>query len=895
MSFPSRTPAWRRYLRFWRHDVRLDVDEELRFHLEERVDELIASGTNREAAHRIALDEFGDVADVTAQLYAIDARFARRSDRLERLRSMLGDFRYAARSLRRTPVVAAAIVLTLALGVGANASMFSLLDVLYLRPPAGVHDPAGVNRIWVQHQFESGQQFWPGFDYPSYRAIQQAIGNQAATAIYSYPRRISSSPAVPTAGPVASYVSGSYFGLLGVRPARGRGFTLDDDRLEAPARVAVISDAYWRRVLDSDPGALGRLIAVGKERYTIVGIMPPGFTGADLDAVDVWLPFAAFDRASDRPWWENRNINGFQIIVRPRAGVASAAVEAMMTRVIHRPELIRSPVDTLQVARFGSIIRTRGPGEAQQEERIAERLGGVAAVVLVIAIANVVNLLLSRAVRRRQEIALRLALGIPRGRLVRLLVSESVLLSLGAAAAALVAALWGGEVLRSVLLPDVHWASAPLHWRVLLFATIVALAAGVVAGLLPALQSANPNLTDALKSGTREGSVQRSRIRGALVITQVALSVVLLVGAALFLKSLSNVRDRDIGFDARRLVFAEAIFADRDSARDAQLGARLDALAQRLRRVSDVEAVALASLRPMYAFSFMTYFPDADTVRHKINFPSFAAVSPEYFRTVGLRFVRGDGFGKSLQSVVINRAMADGLWPGGNPVGRCIRFETPKAPCFTISGVVETASRDKVVEPPKPQYYAPLGAAGFEKFGVATIIVRADPAVHAAVIREVRRALQRDLPGVQPRITRMSEDLEPQYRPWEAGATLFTLFGILALVVAAVGIYSTISYGVSQRVHEFGVRVALGARMIDIEKQVVGGGLRTVTIGVLAGVALALAGGRLIASLLYGIEPSDVRVFVAVAAAIITTALAAALIPAWRAARVDPLAALRAE
>ena len=856
---------------------------------------MTASGLDREPARRAALAEFGDVAQVSRQLYAIDDRVARRGDRLERFRSVAGDFRYAARSLGRTPIVATTIVLTLALGIGVNAAMFSLLDVLYLRPPAGVIDPGGVHRVWMQHRFESGTAFWPGFDYPSYRAIQQALFGDAATAIYTYPRRISSNPGAPASGPVVSNVSASFFGALGVHPARGRSFTVDDDRLGAPTHVAVISDAYWRRAFDGDPDAIGKALVIGKERYTVVGIMSDGFTGVDLDATDVWLPFAAFARQSDKPWWDNRNVNGFQVIVRPRPGVSSPIIDAAITRVMHRPEWLFRPADTLQVARTGSIIRARGPGESEQELRIAARLGGVAVIVLLIAIANVVNLLLSRAVRRRQEIAVRLALGISRRRLIRLLVSESVLLSLVAGGAALLATAWGGKLIRSLLLPDVQWGSTPLHWRVLAFALLLALFGGIVAGLVPALQSANPDLSDALRGGAREGSVHRSRLRGMLVVTQVALSTILLVGAALFLESLSNVRNLDIGFDARRLVFAEALFADRDSVRDAQLAQRLEAIAQRLRHAPGVQHVALTFLRPMYGFSVERYFPDADTLAHKLGLATFAAVSPEYFETAGLRFRRGDAFGKSARAIVINRTMADGLWPGENPIGRCIRFEKPDAPCFTVAGVVETARRDNVVETPKPQYWVPLGVAPFAGYLPQALIINADPAVHALVMNEARRELQRDIPGVLPRITRMSEDLEPQYRPWEVGARLFTLFGALALTVAAIGIYSTISYGVSQRMHEFGVRVALGARMLDIAKQVVASGLRTVFTGVLVGAAAAIAGGRLIASLLYGIQPGDARVLVTVCLTIIVIAIVAALIPARRAARVDPLTALRAE
>lgn len=896
MRFPSSTPAWRRYLLFWHRDVRGDVDEELRFHLEERVEELMAQGHGREAAERMAHEEFGDVTEVRAELRMIDHRIARRADRAEWLRSLVSDFRYGARSLGRTPTMAGAIVLTLALGVGLNAAMFSLLDVLYLRPPAGVAHPEGVHRVWVERTFESGRQFWPGFDFPTYRAIRDALGNSATTAIYTLPR---ARPIAATGGSseaVVSNVSAEFFAVLGTRPARGRAFTVVDDKLGEPARVAIISDSYWRRALDAESGALGRSITIGKERYTIVGIMPRNFTGVELDATDVFLPFAAVYPATEGAWWENRNRNGFQVLIRPREGVATAAIDAQVTRVLHRPDLLFRADDTLQVARLGSIIRARGPGKTQQEMGIAARLGGVAVIVLLIAIANVVNLLLARAVRRRQEIAVRLALGISRRRLVRLLMSESVLLSLAAGAAALAAAWWGGSVMRALLLPDVHWASAPLHWRVLLFAIALAITAGILAGLVPALQSANPALSDALKSGVREGTVQRSATRGALLVVQVALSTVLLVGAALFLRSLANVRGLDIGFDARQLVFADIGFDTPDTVSRARLEQVLGDVAGRLRTAPGVRQVALTSVRPMYGFSITRVFPDADTVAHKISMPTFAVVSPEYFEATGLRMVRGTGFGSGATGhIVVNRAMADGLWPGESAIGRCIRLQKSDAPCATISGVVETARRDKVIEEPKPQFYLPFGMPEFAGFPPQTVIVRADEAAQTLVANEIRRELRRALPTARINMTRMSEALEPQYRPWRIGATLFTLFGLLAIIVAAVGIYSTVNYVVSQRTHEFGVRIALGAQMTDIARQVIAGGLRPVSVGVAVGIALALAGGRLIASLLYGVSPSDARVLVGVAAGLVTVAIVAALVPARRAAHVDPITALRSE
>ncbi|HET7564375.1 MAG TPA: FtsX-like permease family protein, partial [Gemmatimonadaceae bacterium] len=535
-----------------------------------------------------------------------------------------------------------------------------------------------------------------------------------------------------------------------------------------------------------------------------------------------------------------------------------------------------------------------------QEVQIAARLGGVALLVLLIAVANVVNLLLARAVQRRREIAVRLALGISRSRLVRLLVAESVLLAVLAGAAAILAAAWGGRVIRALLLPGVHWATTPLHWRVLAFSLVITLAVGIVAGLIPALQSTTPDLTRALKAGAREGTTQHARLRAALVMLQAALSVVLLVGAALFLDSLRNVRGLDLGYDSNHLVFADVSFETPDSMRDSRVGFDFAALADRLRAAPGVQQVALASMQPMYGFSWLTYFPEADTITHKIPDTFFTGVSPEYFAAVGIRVLRGRTFpvgSAPSNTVVINEALAHALWPGENPIGRCMRFAKRDAPCYTIIGVVENARRSSVIEDATAQYYLPLGRVPGGKYGsqVRTIIVRADPHAMPLVEQEIQSDIRRAFPSGWPVITRMTDQLEPQYRPWRLGATLFTLFGALAMIVAAVGIYSTISYTVNQRVHEFGVRVALGARTHDVVRHVVASALRQVGIGVAVGAALALAGGRLVASLLYGVRPSNPVIMLTVAMVLLCVAAIAALAPAWRAARVDPVIALRAE
>lgn len=895
MSWPTATPAWRRYLRFWRPDPRADVDDELAFHLDERVAELVAGGLDPDAARRQADEEFGDVAATRAALYAIDRRMVRRAGYADRLHALIADVRYAGRSLARTPVVAAAIVLTLALGIGVNVAMFSLLDVLYLRPPVGVADPANLHRVWHQIGFEEGVEFWSGYDVPQYLAIRDALGRDATTALYSPPQPMrSGDPDAPRV--VASWVSASFFPLLGVRPARGRLFDAADDHFGSPVRVAVVSDAYWRGTLGGDPAVLGRQVPVGRNRYTIVGVTPPGFSGVEIDATSIWLPLASYVPPYGDAWWTDRNINGFQLLLRPRAGVPIASIEARITQATHRPDMLRRPGDTLLVARLGSIIRARGPQESEQEVRIAARLGGVAVIVLLVAIANVVNLLLGRAASRRREIAVRVALGISRRRLVAMLVAEGMLLATVASLAALLAAWWGGALLRTLLLPDVHWASSPMQGPVLLFALAVTLVVGLATGLVPALQSADPDVNETLKSGVREGGTRRSRLRTSLVVAQCALSTALLVAATLFLDSLSNVHALDIGFDANRLIFAGASLDATDSVSQSRLARATAAAAERLRHAPGVEEVALTSIQPMSGFRFTTMIPDADTVRHKIVVPTFDAVTPDYFRTVGLRFVRGTTFGAGRErAIVVNRAFADGLWPGESALGRCIRFQGSTGPCFTIVGVVETARRNAIIEDPKPQYYVPFGVAPFADIVPSSIVVRAAPDARTAVEGEIRATLGREIADARPSITLMSDALEPQYRPWKLGATLFTLFGLLALVVAAVGVYSTVAYDVGQRSHEFGVRLALGARGVDISRLVLGDGLRVTAVGVALGCVIVLAAGRVLASLLYGVQPWDASAMLTVAIFLLVVALVAASLPARRAAAADPMDALRSD
>ncbi|MGH7616512.1 MAG: ABC transporter permease, partial [Gemmatimonadaceae bacterium] len=493
--------------------VHRDIDAELRFHFETRIDELVGQGLSRDDARAQAMAEFGDVEHTRANLREIASRVVRRRRRADRLDAFVQDVSYSLRSLARTPSVSLTIIVTLALGLGANATMFSLLDAIYVRAPAAVAAPSEIRRVWAEVRFRTGTQFWSGFDYSSFDAIVDAVGARGKVATYlPSTRRLGAGEAAPEIRIAGT--SANYFSVLGVRLARGRTYTTDENDVANAAPVAVVSDAFWKNRLDADPSVLGRELSLGGDKVTVIGVLAPGFRGIDLDVTDVWLPVrtALGSRANGpQSWWKNPNVNGFQVIVRPSRGARASELTQRITLALRQASVGGGRIDSLAVAEFGAINRERGPGKVSGEMQVATRLVGVAIIVLLIACANVVNLLLARAVNRRREIAIRLALGISRARLVRLLIIESVLMSLVASAGAVVTARWGGAMLRTLLMPDVDWAGPPVDWRVFAFALAAALIVGALAGLVPALRSSSPDLTGALRTGPSDGGLHRSR------------------------------------------------------------------------------------------------------------------------------------------------------------------------------------------------------------------------------------------------------------------------------------------------------------------------------------------------------------------------------------------------
>ena len=815
------------------------------------------------------------------------------------------DAQFAWRSLKRNPGVTALIVMTFTLGIGVNSATFSLLDRIYLRPPIRVSAPHSVRRIWVSMMFEDGRQFVPSLSGPLYRVIRRAWGDSNRVALFAHPNPAHLGGSRRGREVQQMVASSNYWSILGLKPQLGRFYVAEEDRTAAGARVAVLSDQFWRAQFGGDSAVIGKSLRLDAQRYAIVGVAPAGFVGDNnLEPVDVWLPLATYQPEWMRePILESNSMYIFQAIARVGPNDKLDAFDKRATQAVRAfYRTLKNGADTLVTVTTGSIIYARGPGQQQQEHLISTRLSAVALIVFIIAVANVINLLLARATRRRREIAVRLALGVGRWRLVRMLTCETLLLAAIAAVASVLAAWWGGIVLRSLLLPNVRFTDSPMDLRIIAFTFGIAAGVGLIAGIVPALQTTNPDLTRALKEGAREGTVQRSRLRTALVMTQAALSVVLLVGAALFVQSLRNVRAVNIGYDPRRTVIGSIDFDAGQRPTSAVQGTRAAEVVRRIEHAPGVLAVARTTNVPMWGFSVTTIWIGSDsTFPVKKSYPALNVVTRNFFAATGLRLIRGSNFIEDRDAppqVVINEAMAQQMWPGSDPLGQCIRFDGRTSACYAVVGIVETSRRSNIIEDPVPQYYLPMTnlPKSLQDWSNATVVlVRVATDAAPRVEAMLTQTLKETFPGGYPDVRLLSDIIDRQYRPWRVGAALFTGFGLLALIVAVVGIYSTVSYGVSQRTHEFGVRIALGARVADVLRLVLRDGLTPVGIGVLIGIALAIASTRLVVTLLYGVAPTNPLVMVSVSFTLLVVAAAATLMPAWRAIRVDPMLALRAE
>jgi predicted permease len=865
-----------------------EVEREIRFHLDREAMHKRDLGLEADEASAAARRQFGNVTYVREEVRRMTTM-----GWFDRLRQDLG---YAIRGLRRSPGFTAAVALTLGLGLGVNAAMFSFLDRVFMKSPAGVSAPGAVRRVYAglyRKDEPNSRWFVPYLWYPQIRDISRAVDSSIMLGLFDHVNdSVSVSVGDATMWMQRGIANGDFFRVVGVRPQLGRLFDPSEDEAANPASVAVISHAMWQRVFNGDPNVVGSTFRIKYRPITVIGVAAKGFSGIDLGRTDFWLPVGNLSAGSlaGVPWYETFR-GQFSVVTR----FANPAAEQRFVQVASLAAAgarVRMFGDSTAEVRTGPIKESGGPGKAVKEESIAIRLGGVALIVLLITLANVSNLLVVRATRREREIAIRRALGVSRGRLFGQLLTESVVLALIGGAVAMLLAFWVGAALRGLLLPDVKWATAVLDLRVVGVAAFASLVIGVLVGLAPALHAWRPELLGTLRAGGKIDGYRRSHLRNGLLVAQAALSVVLLVGSGLFVRSLRNVRAVDVGFDLYRTHILRVAADTGSITRD--LTAAMPDLMERVATIPGVERVAASSAWPMLGESFAPLIlPGHDSLPMLFGrrTAAFKSVTPGYFSTVGQRILAGRAFvDADGPSIIVSEPMAKAYWPGESPLGKCLIMGKPTDPCRPVIGVVPLTHRFQVIDDDfMAQYYTNVRTA-------STLILRMSPErgrqTEVLVTAEVKRLLPR---ASSVRVTSMADVIINQLRPWELGSTLFTAMGILALVVAAIGVYSVLAYATSQRTNEMGIRIALGASLGDVARLVVGEGLLTIAIGIVVGVGLAFAAGKLVASMLYGISPRDPVTMMLAAVILGLVGIAACAIPAWRAARVDPVTALRVD
>jgi predicted permease len=899
---------------FLKRKLEQDLEEEIRAHLDMQIEDNLRQGMNLDEARYGALRKFGGVEQVK------ESYRDRRS--LVVVDSILQDIRYALRMLRRNPGFAIVATLLLALGIGANTAIFSVVDAVLLRM-LPVKEP---ERLILLSRNSKTQG--DNFSYSSFERFRDHDQTLSGLLAY-YPLRLTVNvDGQPEPAINGQLVTGSYYSVLGVNAALGRTIALDDDRAPRAHPVCVISDGYWRRRFGRDPAVVGKTIHLSGFPFTIIGVAPPEFFGLEVGvSMDITVPVMMQEQVMPgiRPFMNDGN-NWFRIMGRLRPGATIEQAQASLA-LLYQQHL------TERFERLSDSPKGKPPKPSMLEERLTVTPGSkglsalrtrfskpllivmiVVALALLIACANVAGLMLARAVARRKEMAVRLALGAGRLRLVRQLLTESALLAGLGGLLGLLFAWWSARLLPPLL----SQGEIPMRLdfnpdlRILGFTTVVATLTGLLFGIAPAFVATRVDLQSALKQDSPGTGVQAARLSfgQVFVVAQVALSLLLLVGAGLFVRSLQKLRQVDTGFARENALVLklEPVGSDNKGRVRSQLTALYDELLRRVELLPGVQRASLVGYSPIsrrewlmmgespetkYPISIQGYMPKPDEEMRIHG----TQVYPNSFATLGISLLSGRDFSlqDNLQSqrvAVINETMARNFFGGENPIGRRVSLRSGAE--IEIIGVVKDVKYESLREANRPMFYLPFAQMNTGR-GQMTLVVRmvGEPATLAAAIQREARALDPVMPMFE--VETLAAQLDASLLQERLVATLSSVFGLLALLLACIGLYGVMAYDVARRTQEIGIRMALGASARQVTQLVLLQTLWLVGIGIVIGLGAALAATRWVKSLLFGLQAHDPMTIGLAVLVLLAVAAVAGYLPARRASRVDPLVALKYE
>jgi predicted permease len=883
-----------------------DLEEEMRLHLELRQEEHIESGMSTHDARAAARRRFGNPTVLGEKSHTAWG--------WEWLEELVQDVNYGTRAMLRSPGITLVALLSLALGIGANTAIFSLMDTVMLKS-LPVRDPARL--VLFGNGLDQGiSDGFPNpwlYSYPFYREMQKKnqVFSDVAAAFSMTDRVHGSVEGRNDAEPMnIQLVSGTYFPMLGVEAMIGRTLADEDDRTKGGHPVAVVSHAWWTRSLAGDPSVLEKKLTIGSTVFTVVGVAPPEFFGTRVgEAADIWIPLSM--QKEIPPGWDGYSDNMFEslhLMARMKPGVSMAEANSnanllfqQILRGFSGAPLTEENLEKLDKTRVE--LNSMATGFSRLRWQFTEPLKimmTVVGLVLLIACANIANLLLARSTARARELAVRQALGAKRSRLIRQLLTESLVLAFAGGALGVAFASGASHLLVRMVSDgrDALQLNVPIDMRLLLFTLGVTLATAALFGTIPAFRATRLNLTDSLKDGRSQSSAAAKGLAKALVISQVALSLVLLVGAGLFVRSLVNLTNVDTGFNKENVIRLRVDASSAGYKEDVRLTSMYRQIEERVNSLPGVRAASFS----IFTFNEGTWnnsvWVQGYLSGHRETSVHHNAVGTGYFAAMGIPLLAGRTLGPrdtatSQQVAVIGETMARTLFPGGSPIGRRYGRGGPQnAGDIEVIGVVKDVKYNSLEEDPQPGDYLPYtqNVRYLKDFEVR---YTGDSAVVVAAIRQTIHDVDHALPISD--VMTLDEQVARSTTNQRLVAQLSTFFGLLAVFLSCIGIYGLMSYVVTRRTNEIGIRMALGAERPQVLWLVMRESLWLVALGIAIGVPVALAGNRLVSSMLYGLQASDPVSLLAGVGVLLVVAALAGYLPARRASLVDPMVSLRYE